>query len=177
MALLDILLYPDPRLRTKLKPVTEITAEIRKLLEDMAETMYHAPGIGLAAAQVGAPYRVIVVDVGSNEESGRKACLYKIVNPEIRSRTGSTETEEGCLSIPDIREIVERSAQVTVEGLDENGKPLTINATGILAVCLQHEIDHLDGVLFIDRLSRLKREVLKPQLREFEHRTREKVGR
>lgn len=164
MALLEIVTYPDPRLRQSCLEVTEITPEIQQLLSDMAETMYEAPGIGLAAPQVGSPYRVIVVDVGEDEELGRAAHLYKIINPEIVTRNGSTDSEEGCLSIPSIRESITRSETVKVKGLDENGKVLELQADGILAICLQHEIDHLNGVLFIDHLSRLKRQLVKARL-------------
>lgn len=166
MALLDIIIYPDPRLREKCIPVSEITDETRRLLDDMAETMYHAPGIGLAASQVGSLYRAIVVDIGEDEETGRKGRLYKIINPVILQEEGSTETEEGCLSIPKIRDVVSRFSRVVVEGLDESGKPLSIDATDLLAICLQHEIDHLNGILFIDRLSHLKRELIKSKLKK-----------
>ena len=164
MALLEIVTYPDPRLRQACLEVTEITPEIQQLLSDMAETMYEAPGIGLAAPQVGSPHRVVVVDVGEDEELGRAAHLYKIINPEIVTRSGSTNSEEGCLSIPSIRESITRSETVKVKGLDENGKVLELEADGILAICLQHEIDHLNGVLFIDHLSRLKRQLVKARL-------------
>jgi peptide deformylase len=168
MAVLEILIYPDQRLRERCVTVTEITDEIRETLNSMAETMYAAPGIGLAAAQVGVPHRLIVADVGDDEESGRVRKLFKLVNPEIISFEDTIEMEEGCLSIPDIRENVRRAGKVTVKALDELGAPITIEAEGLLAVCLQHEIDHINGILFIDHLSRLKRELLKPQLRELE---------
>jgi peptide deformylase len=161
MALLEILEYPDPGLRVKCAAVEEVTDEIRKVLNDMAETMYSAPGVGLAATQVGSIHRLIVADVGSDEETGRKSRLFKIVNPVITKTEGKTETEEGCLSVPGIREMVSRASSVVVRGLDENGKELTIEADGLLAVCLQHEIDHLDGILFIDHLSRLKQQLVK----------------
>lgn len=167
MAELPIVIYPDPRLKERCAPVTEITPAIAQLLDDMVETMYKAPGIGLAAPQVGQLIRAIVVDVGDDEESGRKGQLYKLVNPKIIKREGTTEYEEGCLSIPDVREWVKRSAKVTVTALDEQGKDVTIDADGLLAICLQHEIDHIDGVLFIDRLSSLKRELIRKQLASF----------
>ena len=172
MALLDILIYPDPRLRQKCEPVDKITTETKKILQDMAQTMYAAPGIGLAASQVGVMQRMIVVDIRDRDEeepvekrppSG--STLYKIINPVITARDGKCEGEEGCLSLPDLKETIKRSARVTVEGLDENGAPIKIEAGGLLAVCLQHEVDHLDGVLFIDHLSRLKRELLKSKLK------------
>jgi len=164
MAILDIVTYPDPRLRERAREVESVTDEIRKLLDDMAETMYEAPGIGLAANQVGVLHRAIVVDVGEDPELGIESKLYKILNPSIVKQLGSSENEEGCLSIPDVREYVTRSEQVTVIGLDENGKEITLEADGLLAICLQHEIDHLNGVLFIDHLSRLKRSLLKNKL-------------
>jgi peptide deformylase len=172
MSVLEILTYPDPRLREVCAPVEKITEETRKILDDMAETMYAAPGIGLAASQVGVMQRLIVVDVhdrDGDEEDGdkkeRTSRLYKIVNPVIISRAGKSEGEEGCLSLPDLKETVKRSERVVVEGLDEKGKELRIEAGGLLAVCLQHEVDHLDGILFIDHLSRLKREMLKSKLK------------
>ncbi len=169
MALLPIVIYPDERLKQRCAPVSEITNEIRQLLDDMAETMYDAPGIGLAAPQVGALVRAIVVDVGNDEETEdgsapKNRNLYKLINPEIIARSGTTEYEEGCLSIPDIREWVKRSAAVTVEALDESGTKVRLEADGLLAICLQHEIDHIDGVLFIDRISPLKRRLLNKPL-------------
>ncbi len=160
MSILEIIEYPDPRLRQKCEPAKKVDDRIRDLLNDMAETMYDAPGVGLAAAQVGIKERLIVVDVGEDEESGRVPKLYKLVNPEIIESSGKIEYEEGCLSIPGPKEVVKRPGEVIVEALDENGKKITIEAEGLLAVCLQHEIDHLNGVLFIDHLSRLKRERL-----------------
>ncbi len=173
MGLLDILIYPDPRLRQKCEAVEKVTDEIRKTLDDMAETMYDAPGIGLAASQVGVMQRLIVVDIGERDNEDRRAekgkgnpsKLYKVINPTITARAGKAEGEEGCLSLPDIKETIKRSEQVTVEGIDENGRPIKIEADGLLAVCFQHEIDHLDGVLFIDHLSRLKRELMKSKLK------------
>ena len=165
MALLDIVLYPEPRLREKCTPVKKVTDQIRKILDDMAETMYDAPGVGLAASQVGVKERLIVVDVGDDEEgSENPSRLYKIINPEIVKKSGKVEWEEGCLSIPGIKDKVKRSAEVLVQGLDENGKEIEIAADGLLAVCLQHEVDHLDGILFIDHLSRVKCELLKSKL-------------
>lgn len=166
MSLLEIVLYPDPILREKCEPVTEITDEIRALIDDMTQTMYDAPGIGLAASQVGSRHRVIIVDVGDDEETGRRSRLYQIINPEIIETAGSVESEEGCLSIPDIRESVKRSRSITVQGLDPDGKTIKIEAEGLLSICLQHEIDHLDGILFIDRISRLKRELVKSRLKK-----------
>ena len=164
MAVRDILIYPDSRLRERANEVKEISSEVRLLLDDMTETMYAAPGIGLAAPQVGVLLRAIVIDLGVDEEIGRQPRLYKIINPEIVSSSGELEYEEGCLSIPDLRDKVIRSANVHVRGLDENGSTIDVDADGLFAVCLQHEIDHLDGVLFVDRLSKLRRELMKSKL-------------
>ena len=165
MAIRDIVLYPDARLREVCDPVTEVTHEVLELLDDMAETMYQAPGIGLAAPQVGSRHRALVVDVG-DPENGETGRLYKLINPEIVSHEGSCDSEEGCLSIPGLRETITRAETVVVTALSPEGEELKIEADGILAICLQHEIDHLDGVLFIDHLSRLKRELVKSKLRK-----------
>lgn len=162
MAVLRILTYPDPRLRKKSIPVERIDKQIEKLLDDMAETMYDAPGIGLAAPQVGVNLRVIVVDISPREENSPG--LIELVNPEIVLAEGEQIGEEGCLSIPGFVSEVRRKARVVVRGLDRKGKPVEIEGTGLLARAFQHEIDHLDGILFIDRLSRLKRELFKKKL-------------
>jgi peptide deformylase len=162
MALLEIRTYPDPVLREKCTPVDDVTDEIRSLLSDMAETMYDAPGIGLAAPQIGITKRLLVVDVGEEEE--RK--LYKVINPEIVATSGEVEYEEGCLSLPGICEKVTRPAEATIKALNENGEEITIEATGLLAICLQHEIDHLDGVLIFDHISRLKRGLVLSKLKK-----------
>ncbi|GBD39985.1 Peptide deformylase 1 [bacterium HR37] len=162
MAVLRILTYPDPRLRKKSVPVERIDKQIEKLLDDMAETMYDAPGIGLAAPQVGVNLRVIVVDISPREENSPG--LIELVNPEIVLAEGEQIGEEGCLSIPGFVSEVRRKARVVVRGLDRKGKPVEIEGTGLLARAFQHEIDHLDGILFIDRLSRLKRELFKKKL-------------
>ncbi len=168
MALLEIIQYPDPRLKQKSTPVSKVDARVKTLLENMAETMYDAPGIGLAAPQIGVNERIIVVHVSEDdddEQVGKKpGKLYKVVNPEIVHKDGEIEYEEGCLSIPGIKENVKRAAVIVVKGLDENGKPFELEADGLLAVCFQHEIDHLDGVLFIDRLSQLKRTMIRSKL-------------
>ncbi|MFN8390658.1 MAG: peptide deformylase [Bdellovibrionota bacterium] len=164
MAILEIVQYPDPRLREKCKPVDAITAKLQKTIDDMVETMYNAPGIGLAASQIGLDQRVIVVDIGDDEETGKTSHLYKIINPEIVERGGKIDYEEGCLSIPGIKETVRRASRVVLVGVDETGKELEVEAEGLLAVCFQHEIDHLDGVLFIDHLSRVKKELIKSRL-------------
>ena len=159
MALLDILVYPDPRLRRKALPVEFVDNEIRQLIHDMAETMYQAPGIGLAAPQVNVSKRVVVID--HSEERNE---LLVFINPVIHSRRGETETEEGCLSVPGIVEPVKRAEEITLTALDSEGRKGEITASGILAVCLQHELDHLDGKVFVDYLSRLKRERIRKQL-------------
>ena len=166
MSELEILTYPDDQLRQKCLPVEAVNDEVRALLNSMLETMYASAGIGLAGPQVGALLRVIVIDVSPDQEEGEPKQIFKLINPEILEGDGQTETEEGCLSIPGIRETVKRKAHVVVRALDEEGKETVIDAQGILAVCLQHEIDHLDGVLFIDRLSRLKRGLLRSKLRK-----------
>ena len=155
MAVLDIQTYPAPVLKEKAKPVAVIDAEIQTLIDNMADTMYHAPGIGLAANQVGALHRVIVFDITPKEE-GRN--LNVIINPEIVAASGDIIHQEAC--------DVKRKACVTVTGLDREGKPVCIEAKDLLAVVLQHEIDHLDGILFIDRISRLKRSLYKRQLQK-----------
>ncbi len=163
MAVLDIQKYPEPVLKEKARPVERITDDILCLIDDMADTMYEAPGIGLAANQVGALHRVIVFDVTPKEE-GRN--LSVIINPEIIASEGSLVHQEACLSVVDYSCDVRRHACVTVAGLDREGKPLQIEALDLLAVVLQHEIDHLDGILFIDRISRLKRSLYKRQLQK-----------
>lgn len=169
MGLLKIITYPDPLLNTHCKPVERVTREIQKLLDDMAETMYAAPGIGLAAPQVGILQRVLVCDVTWKEEGGSKK-LYQLVNPKTVWCEGEIEWEEGCLSIPGFLTMMKRSKKVRVEALDQNGKPIEVEGEDLIAVCLQHEIDHLDGKLIIDSVSRLKRnlylEELKKQKRE-----------
>jgi peptide deformylase len=156
MALRDILVLPDKRLRLKSEPVKKIDAGIRKLVDDMFETMYAAPGIGLAAIQVGIARRVVTVDL-SKKEGEQKPQVF--INPEIVwASEEKVVNEEGCLSIPEYYEDVERPAQVSVKYLDLDGKPHEVKAKGLLATCLQHEIDHLNGVLFIDHLSKLKRD-------------------
>jgi peptide deformylase len=156
MALRDILILPDKRLRQVSEPVKKIDAGIRKLVEDMFETMYEAPGIGLAAIQVGEPKRVITMDLAKKEEPKEPQVF---INPEILwASEDKAIYEEGCLSIPEYYSDVERPAQVKVKYIDLEGKPRELEASGLLATCLQHEIDHLNGVLFIDHLSKLKRD-------------------
>lgn len=165
MAILPILIAPDKRLKRKSVPVAQVDNHIRQLLNDMLETMYAAPGVGLAAPQVGVELRVIVMDVTHNKENGCKQPI-RLVNPIIIAQEGEIVWEEGCLSVPEHYAKVDRTAQVTVQALDENGQPITLTGTGLLAVCLQHEIDHLDGVLFIDRISRLKRDIILKKLKK-----------
>lgn len=156
MAILDILQYPDPRLRNRAAPVERVDDDIRRLVDDMFETMYDAPGVGLAATQVSVPRRVVVIDVSEQRDS--PLCL---INPEILERDGSVEMEEGCLSVPGIYDTVQRAEQVKMRALDRDGNPYELAADGLLAVCVQHEIDHLNGRLFIDRLSQLKQQRIK----------------
>ncbi len=156
MAVLDVLQFPDPRLRVVSQPVDEITDALRRLAADMLDTMYDEPGIGLAAPQVGRPVRLIVVDTEWTEEDAEKSPLV-LVNPEILEREDKIVWTEGCLSVPDFTADVERSARARVRGLDLDGNEVEEQAEGLRAVCFQHEIDHLNGVLFIDRISRLKR--------------------
>lgn len=151
MAILNIIHYPDERLHTVAIPVVEVNEEIRRLAADMAETMYAAPGIGLAATQVNVHKQVVVMDI--SEERNR---LQVFINPEIIASEGKTEREEGCLSVPGIYENVTRAERVTVKARDVEGNPFTLTADGLLATCIQHEIDHLKGRVFVEYLSRLK---------------------
>jgi peptide deformylase len=156
MARLPVLEYPDPRLRIRAEPVTKFDIELKTLVADMFETMYAAPGIGLAATQVDVHKRLLVCDIGV--ESKQPYCL---INPEILSAEGKTNSEEGCLSVPEYYDFVDRAAVIRVRAYDTEGKPFELTAEGMLAVCIQHEMDHLDGKLFVDYLSELKRERLK----------------
>ena len=151
MAILEILHYPDPRLRNRAQPITEVTDDIRQLADDMLETMYDAPGIGLAATQVNVAKRLIVVDISEDKQQP-----LVLINPKLKATSGNVETEEGCLSVPGIYESVQRAESIRVTALDRDGKRLDLEADELLAVCIQHEIDHLDGKLFVDYLSRLK---------------------
>jgi len=159
MALLPILRYPDPRLHTVAKPVAKVDDSIRRLIDDMAETMYEAPGIGLAATQVDVHKRVVVIDVSEDHSE-----LLVLVNPTIIDRQGAQVCEEGCLSVPGVYEKVERAEAVTVRALDRDGKSFELEAEGLLAICIQHEIDHLDGKVFIEYLSQLKLNRIKTRL-------------
>ena len=171
MSSLTIRTYPDPVLKENCTPVETITEDVRRLLDDMAETMYLNSGIGLAAPQVGKNLRLIVVDVQRGEQGDT---LLKLVNPRVLNKEGQTKSEEGCLSCPDLLVDVSRFERVTVEALLPDGRETTIEADGLLAICLQHEIDHLDGVLLVDRLSSLRRNLYrKKRLREDSGSTRE----
>ena len=159
MALLPILRYPDPRLHTRATQVAEVNDEIRQLVSDMAETMYEAPGIGLAATQVNVHQRVVVIDV-SEDKSG----LLALINPEIIARSGEQVCEEGCLSVPGIYDKVTRAEKVRVRALNPKGETFEFDAEGLLAVCVQHELDHLDGKVFVEYLSQLKLGRIKSKL-------------
>ncbi|MEW5736317.1 MAG: peptide deformylase [Thermodesulfobacteriota bacterium] len=166
MPVLSIVTYPAPILLAKADPVADITAETDALISDMAETMYAAPGLGLAAVQVGVGQRIIVYDVKCDDEDTEKK-LCTLVNPRIVNAEGELLSEnEGCLSVPEYRSDVKRFARVTVEGVDRTGKPVRLDAEGLLAIVLQHEIDHLEGKLFIDRISRLKRDLYKRRVKK-----------
>tara|TARA_B100000676_G_C18002695_1_gene801826 strand:- start:488 stop:982 length:495 start_codon:yes stop_codon:yes gene_type:complete len=153
MAKLEILHYPDPRLRNCARPVDVVDEDVKTLVDNMLETMYAAPGIGLAATQVNVDRRVIVIDV--SEDKSQPLCF---INPELEETDGQVELEEGCLSVPGIYETVQRAEQIRVRAVNREGESFTLDAEGLLAVCIQHEIDHLDGKLFVDYLSRLKQQ-------------------
>jgi peptide deformylase len=159
MALLNILRYPDARLHKLASPVTVFDEGLKRLVADMAETMYAAPGIGLAATQVDVHKQVIVVDVSERRDS-----LVVLVNPEILEANGQSDIEEGCLSVPGIYELVARAERVKVRAYDQNGNPFTLEAQGLLAVCIQHEMDHLTGKVFIEHLSQLKQQRVRAKL-------------
>ncbi|MBI3344049.1 MAG: peptide deformylase [Gammaproteobacteria bacterium] len=163
MALLPILHFPDPRLRIKAAPVAAVDDALRKLVDDMFETMYAAPGIGLAAPQINVSKRVVVIDISL--ERNQPLCL---INPEILARAGEISSEEGCLSVPDEFEVVERASKVEVRTLGRDGRPFEMEAEGLLAACIQHELDHLDGKLFVDYLSALKKQRLRKRLEKQE---------
>ena len=163
MALLPILRYPDPRLHKVAARVERVDDGIRKLINDMADTMYAAPGVGLAATQVDVHKRVIIVDTSETRDR-----LNVFVNPEIVEASGEADCEEGCLSLPGIYEKVRRAQRITVRALDAAGEPYTLEADGLLAVCIQHEMDHLDGKVFVEYLSRLKQNRILARLRKQE---------
>ncbi len=159
MALLNILEFPDPRLRTKAKPIDNVDGRIARFADDLLETMYDAPGIGLAASQVNVHSRIIAVDVSDNKDQP-----LILINPEIVAREGEIETNEGCLSIPGFYEPVFRSQQIEVNAINRDGEPFTLQAEDLLAVCIQHEMDHLEGKLFVDYLSSTKRQMIRKKL-------------
>jgi peptide deformylase len=159
MAILNILRYPDARLHKVAAPVTVFDGSLKKLVADMTETMYAAPGIGLAATQVDVHKQVIVVDVSERRDS-----LVVLVNPEILESTGESDIEEGCLSLPGIYELVPRAERVKVRAYDQNGNPFTLEAQGLLSVCIQHEMDHLQGKVFVEHLSQLKQQRIRAKL-------------
>jgi len=163
MADLDILIFPDDRLRNIAKPVVDIDDKMRSLISNMFETMYAAPGIGLAATQVDVHERIVVIDISEN-----KAEPLTLINPEIIASDGRAEYEEGCLSIPGIYELVERDEQIKFAAIDADGNPYEMEADGLLSICVQHEIDHLDGKLFVDYLSALKRRRIKKKMLKHE---------
>jgi peptide deformylase len=166
MAILSILHFPDPRLRTRAAPVTHVDDKIRRLVDDMFDTMYDAPGIGLAATQVNEHQRVIVIDVSEERNDPRV-----FINPEILFRDGAEQMDEGCLSVPGVYETVERAERVQVRALNRDGQPFELDADGLLAVCIQHEMDHLEGKLFVDYLSSLKRERIRKKLEKMRRQT------
>ncbi len=159
MALRTILHYPDPRLRRRAEPVAAVTDELRQLVDDMVETMYAAPGVGLAAVQVDVPVRVVVIDI-----SEARNALLVLINPQIVEQDGEQTFEEGCLSVPGVYDEVTRAEHVTVRALDRDGRAVEREARGLLATCIQHEIDHLDGKVFVDYLSRLKQTRIRKKL-------------
>ncbi len=162
MGLLRIRTYPERVLRERAKDVSDITGDLQRLIDDMVETMYAAPGVGLAAPQVGVSKNLLVIDINSREE--KQFPLIALVNPFIAASEGISEEEEGCLSLPDFKSTIERAKKVFVKGFDRQGKPLEIEADGLLAIALQHEIDHLHGKLILDKASPLKRSIYKKRV-------------
>jgi peptide deformylase len=159
MALLPILEFPDPRLRTRAEPIERVDAALGRLIDDMFETMYAAPGIGLAATQVDVHKRLLVIDVSESRNEP-----LTLINPQILSREGDEQAEEGCLSVPGVYDKVMRAERIRVRALDRNGQQVELDAAGLLAVCIQHEMDHLEGKLFVDYLSELKRTRIRKKL-------------
>jgi len=164
MTILDILHYPDNKLRTKAKTVQQVTKQHKKLLDDMLETMYNAPGIGLAATQVNVHEQIIVIDI--SEEKNDPLCL---INPAIIEKKGQEEMEEGCLSVPETYALVERAEWIRFTALDRNGESFEMETDGLLAVCIQHEMDHLNGKLFIDYLSKLKQNRIRKKIEKIKN--------
>ena len=159
MALLNILHFPDPRLRSVAQPIKQVDDKVRRLIDDMLETMYEAPGVGLAATQVNVAKQLVVIDVSED-----KSAPMVFINPEITDKQGLEEMEEGCLSVPGIYEKVKRAERVTVKALDREGEPFEMECDDLLAVCIQHELDHLQGIVFVDYLSEMKRQRIKRKL-------------
>lgn len=166
MTILNVLHYPDERLRIIAQPVENVDSQVRALVDDMFETMYDAPGIGLAAVQVNVYKRLIIIDISENKEQP-----YCFINPIIISREGEEQAEEGCLSVPGIYDEVTRSRSIKVQALDRNGKSFELEAEGLLAICVQHEIDHLDGKLFVDYLSEMKRSRIRKKMDKLRRQT------
>ena len=166
MAILNVLHYPDPRLRKKAQPVEQVDRETKQLVDDMFETMYQAPGIGLAATQANIQKRVIVIDISDDKSS--PLCF---INPEILASEGDEEMEEGCLSVPGIYEKVKRADRITVRALNREGESFEMQADGLLSVCIQHEMDHLEVKLFVDYLSELKRQRIRKKLEKLRQKT------
>ena len=165
MPLLPILQYPDPRLHAVAAPVTRVDDKIRRLIKDMADTMYAAPGVGLAATQVDVHRRVIIVDISDAHDQ-----LKVFINPEIIARSGASDCAEGCLSVPGIFEKIQRSERIRVRALDAHGRPFELDAEALLAVCIQHEMDHLEGKVFVEYLSRLKQQRILAKLKKQQRR-------
>lgn len=162
MTALNVLIYPEEHLKVVCKPVTDVNDEIRNIVDDMFDTMYQQEGIGLAAPQVDILQRIVTIDI-----EGDKQHQLVLINPEILASEGETGIEEGCLSIPGFRALVPRKEKVKIKALDRNGKEFTLDADGLLAICIQHEIDHLNGILFVDYLSPLKRQRIKEKLLKY----------
>ena len=163
MAILEILNYPDVRLYTVAKPVSQVDTKIQRLIDDMAETMYEAPGIGLAATQVNVHLQIIVIDTSETKNN-----LQVFINPKVKTKTGTQEYEEGCLSVPGVYESVTRAETVVIAALDRNGKTFTLEANGLMAVCIQHEMDHLLGKVFVQYLSPLKQSRIKTKMQKMQ---------
>jgi peptide deformylase len=163
MALLDILHFPDPRLRKKAEPIAEVNDAIRQLADDMLETMYQAPGIGLAATQVNVQKRLIVIDISEDQDDP-----LVLINPEVIEKHGEREYQEGCLSVPEAYELVTRADTVKIKAIDRDGEEFELDADDLLATCIQHELDHLDGKLFVDYLSNLKKQRIKKRLEKLQ---------
>jgi peptide deformylase len=166
MAIRDIKKLPDPVLRKKTASVGAIDGDLCRLIDDMVETMHAAPGVGLAANQVGVSLQVAVIDIGDHEEEGKKHPLVVLINPEVLSLEGTVVAEEGCLSVPDFTEKVKRAARIKVRAKDREGKTFELEADGLMAKALQHEIDHLNGILFIDRLSPIKKSIFRRRMKK-----------